>query len=176
MARILGRLVTLCGCLLFIASFCFLPYLVVPYTSFTFTGFQLLFLGPHIPLSHYFLLQITHPTVENVPGVLQNDAFVWRLLVLLVLLAFLALAGLWPNQRLAKGTAWGNIIGVGLTFFFSLCNLVSNLAAGFDVMDARANAFSGIVRGSLLTIGLLGIWLGMIIVFIGSVITLRSPD
>ena len=169
MARILGPLVTFCGCLLFIVSFCFLPYLVVPYSSFTFTGFQLLFLGPHIPLPHYFV-------VENIPGVLQNDSFVWRLMVLLVLMVLLAVAGLWPNQRLAKGTAWGVVIGVSLTFLFSLCDLASNFAVGFDAMDAHATTLSGVVHGSLLTGGLLGIWLGMIIAFIGSVITLRSPD
>jgi len=169
MARILGRLVTLGGCLLFIASFCFLPYLVVPYTSFTFTGFQLLFLGPQIPLPHYFV-------VENIPGVLQNNSFVWQLMVLLVLMVLFAVAGLWPNQRLAQGMAWGVIIGVGLTFLFSLCNLANNLAAGFNFMDAHANTLSGVVHGSLWTMGLLGIWLGLILAFIGSVITLRSRD
>jgi NADH:ubiquinone oxidoreductase subunit 5 (subunit L)/multisubunit Na+/H+ antiporter MnhA subunit len=136
----------------------------------------LLFLGSQIPLPHYFVLQITHPVVENIPGVLQNDSFVWRLMVLLVLMVLFAVAGLWPNQRLSKGMAWGVIIGVGLTLLFSLCNLASNLAAGFDTMDARANTLSGVVHGSLLTIGLLGLWLGMIIAFIGSVITLRSRD
>jgi len=162
MARMVGRLVTLGGCLLFMASFCLLPYLVVPSTSFSFTGFQLLFLGPQIPLPRYS------------PGVLQNNAFVWQFLVLLVLLGLVAVAGLWPDQRLAQVTAWTVIIGVGLTLLFSLCNLSSNLAAGYDIIDARLNAQQ--THGSLWTMGLLGIWLGLILALIGSVITLRSLD
>ena len=162
MARMLGRLVTLCGCLLFMASFCFLPYLVVPYTSFSFTGFQLLFLGPQIPLPQYS------------PGVLQNNAFVWQFMVLLVLLVLVAVAGLWPDQRLAQVTAWTVIIGVGLTLFFSLCNLASNLVAGYDFANAHIDAQQA--HGPEGAMGLLGIWLGLILALIGSVITLQSRD
>lgn len=43
----------------------------------------------------------------------------------------------------------------------------------FDFIDAHANTLSGIVLGSP-GIGVLGVWLGMLIALIGSVIMLRS--
>ena len=169
MARILGRLVTVCGCLLFIVAFCFFPYLVVPYSSYSFTGLQLVFSGPQIPLPHYFV-------VENIPVVLQNNSPVWQLMVLLVLVVLCAMAGLWPNRRLAQVMAWTVIIGVVLTLLFSLCNFTSNFAEGYDFIDAHMNTMMGNVYSSLFTIGLLGIWLGLILALIGSVIMLRSRD
>src|SRR5579884_2006449 len=143
MLRIQGYLVTIFGCMISLVSFCFLPYLVVPHTSFTFTGLQLLFLGPRIPLPHYFSLQITYPVVENIPGVLQNDSFVWMLVMQFALMGIFTAA-----QRWDKGFAWGNIVEVGLTFFFSLCSLASNVAAGFDFLNARTITLSGVVHGS----------------------------
>ena len=72
--------------------------------------------------------------------------------------------------------AWTVIIGVVLTLLFSLCNLTSNFAEGYDFIDAHMNTMMGNVYGSLFTTGLLGIWLGLILALIGSVIMLRSRD
>jgi hypothetical protein len=176
MFRILGRLVTIVGCMISLVSFCFLPYLVVPYTSFTFTGLQLVNLGSQIPLPHYFVLQIRSPVVQNIPGVLQNDPFVQRLLVLVVLMGLSAVGNLWARRGWNELMAWVIIVGASITFPFALYSLTSNVAAGFDFMDARANTLSGIVHGSLFTVGFLGVLLGVIVAFIGGVMTLRSKD
>src|SRR5690242_5403470 len=52
MSRRQAHLVTLIGCMISLVSFCFLPYLVVPFSSFSFTGLQLLMLGDPSPLSN----------------------------------------------------------------------------------------------------------------------------
>ena len=154
-------------------SFCTLPYLVAPYTSFAFTGLQLINSGSQIPLPNYYAVQIRFPVVENIPGVLQNDQFAWVLLVLIVLMAFSAVVGLWFRRNGLELIALWIITGASLTLLFSLCSLTSNVAAGFDSIDAHANTLSGIVHGSLFTVGFLGVLVGVIVAFIGSVVTLR---
>lgn len=176
MSRMYGHLVTLIGCIVSSVAFCFLPYFVVLDTSFQFTGLQLVNLGPQIPLPHYYTIQAAG--IGNIQGVLQNDQSVDLLLVLIIVMVLLALGGLWwsgMRRSPAKGMALGIIAVIILAFLFALCSFSRDVAAGFDFMDAHANTLSGVVRGSF-GIGVLGVWLGMLIALIGSVITLRSVD
>lgn len=176
MSRMYGHLVTLIGCIVSCLAFCFLPYLVVSGTSFQFTGLQLVNSGSQIPLPHYYTIQSA--STGNIQGVLQNDQSVDLLLVMIIVMGLLAIGGLWwsgMRRSPAKGLALGIIATIILAFLFALCSFTRYVAAGFDFMDAHANTLSGIVRGSF-GVGVLGVWLGMLVVLIGSVITLRSED
>jgi len=75
MSRRQAHLVTLIGCMISLVSFCFLPYLVVPFSSFSFTGLQLVILEDRIPLPNYVV-------IVGYPLELQNIPFIWAQLLL----------------------------------------------------------------------------------------------
>jgi hypothetical protein len=163
MSRVQGDLVTLVGCVVSLVSFCVLPSLVVPFSPFTFTGVQLVTSGDQILLPH-------SSVVQHIPAMLQNVPFIWVPPFLVPLLGLAALRDVWLTRReeLAdQGRGRGIITVAGLTLILLLCSCSSNAVAGFSGMAAHANTLSGVIHGSLLTPGFLGL-VGGVIVWLSS--------
>lgn len=177
MSHIRGHLVTIGGCVISLASFCLLPYLVRTEPSVAFTGWQLVTLGSSIFLP-------PDPKVYNLPPApppgleLVNIPFIGVQLLLVVLLLFVAVGDLlrtllltFVDEPVRKGITRGILIVFSLTLCFSLCS-GGYYAAVF--MYGPIGRGRTIIQGSLLTPGFLGLLVGLLVALIGSMMTLRA--
>ena len=165
MSRRQAHLVTLIGCMISLVSFCFLPYLVVPFSSFSFTGLQLVILEDRIPLPNYVV-------IVGYPLELQNIPFIWAQLLLVILMLLGAIRDVFLTRRTERaghGYAKGIIIVASLTLFLLLCSCTNTVLN-------KENPLSGVTYGSIFTPGFWGLLLGMMVALIGSMIALRAKN
>jgi hypothetical protein len=160
------------GCFISLISFCLLPYLVGTEPSFAFTGLQLVTLGSPILLPPDSKVYNFPP---QPPPELQlvNIPFIWVLLLLVVLLLLAAVGDMLltlTDESVRRGITRGILIAASLAFCFSLCSFGYNAVLNGFTLIGRLP----VIRGSLFSPGFLGLLVGLLIAFIGAMMTLRT--
>jgi hypothetical protein len=137
---------------------------VVPSSSFSFTGLQLVILGDPIPLPNYEM-------IVGYPLVLRNIAFIWAQLLLVILLLLGAIRDVFLTRRTERaghGYAKGIMIVASLTLCLLLCSCTNTVLSKDNPLR--------LIHGSIFTPGFWGLLLGMMVALIGSMIALRAKN